>query len=166
MRISPDVMELVELLNDTGFGALAGELMTEISLGKETDSVGDANIVEGTDGVFVVAGEAMVAREPFRDADQLGAALAFLELRLAEPARRMAEAEQIAGELAARRDLTEKEKRSEGERTTPTSGPVRIRFRPPADRDGEVYDRAETAGEERWANALTRSLRRLAGEPV
>ena len=38
-------MELVELLNETDFGALAGELMTEISLGRETDD-GDANIVE------------------------------------------------------------------------------------------------------------------------
>lgn len=166
MRISPDVMELVELLNETGFGALAGELMTEISLGRETDEVGDANIVEGVDGVFVVAGEAIIEREPISDADQLGAALAFLELRLAEPARRIAEAEQIAGDLATRRDRTEKAKAPEGERAPPKSRPVRIRFRPPADRGGEVYDRVEAAGEERWANALTRTLRRLSGEPV
>ena len=37
MAVGANVMQLVRLLDDEGFGALAGELLTEISLGREMD---------------------------------------------------------------------------------------------------------------------------------
>ena len=35
MPVSPDLIELVRLLDKEGFGTLAGELLTEIALGRE-----------------------------------------------------------------------------------------------------------------------------------
>lgn len=82
MDINENVMEIIEILNQSGFGSLAGELMTEISLGRE-----------------------IVSREPDSDddrvtipeAEQLEEAIRILRLRLMEPARALASAEQIAG---------------------------------------------------------------------
>lgn len=82
MAVSEDVMELVALLDKEDFSMLAGELLTEISLGWE---------METDDGA--------VKRIPIPVEQQLEEALKFLRLRLTEPARKLVEAEEIATQL-------------------------------------------------------------------
>jgi hypothetical protein len=100
MAVNAEVMELVRLLDEEGFGWLAGELLSEISLGRETaqDAAQKILVADGED-----EDEAeLVERVEIPDAEQLGEAVHFLRLRLVEPARALAEAERIAGALSDR----------------------------------------------------------------
>jgi hypothetical protein len=86
---------------------LAGELLAEINLGREI--IQDV-IVDGED--------AAVSRSPTSGEEQLQEVVRILRLRLVEPARKLADAEMIAGRLSHRRA-------------------VRIRFVDSGDRPGE-----------------------------
>jgi hypothetical protein len=163
--VSRDLMELVQLLDEEGFGALAGELLTEISLGREihrdeldTDdslftgsSAGKSESPEQFD-------DAPPPREPILESEQLSVAAEFLRLRLVEPIRRLAEAETIAGRLA-RETPNENEK----ERSAASVTPTRIKFVRPPDDDMPPLDRIEAPGRADTADALAAVLERLAG---
>lgn len=84
MAVHSDVMELVRLLDAEGFSVIAGEILTEIALGRENPS----QEFEGA------------KREAIPEDEQLRAAIDLLKLRLTEPARRLAEAEEIAAALS------------------------------------------------------------------
>lgn len=86
MALNDDVRHLILILEQEGFGAIAGELMTELSLGRQVQGLSDEN--EG------------VARQAFADEEQLDFAMEFLRLRLVVPVRAFAEAERLAAELS------------------------------------------------------------------
>lgn len=114
MAISEDVMTLIRILNEEGFAVLAGDLMVEISHGQDQRELDEEALdIEEAD---------YDAREPIAPEDQLPAAMQILHRRLVAPARALAEAERLLGELG------------EGK-------PVRIRF---VDAD-EGTDRLATA---------------------
>lgn len=110
MAISEEVRQIIFILESEGFGALAGELLTEISLGREVEkdlaADGAARDAER---------ETIVVRVPVAEEDQLRKAMEFLRLRLVLPVRAFAEAERLAGQLAG-------------------DGGVRIRFIEPEER--------------------------------
>ena len=93
MATSDDVRQLIAILDEEGFGAIAGEILTEISFGREIEkSVAgdlDARAPETTS----------LVRVPLDEDDQFDAALRLLDLRLVAPARALADAERIAGRL-------------------------------------------------------------------
>jgi len=157
LRVSEDVMELVELLNEEGFGLLAGELLTEISLGRELDEGDDVDDAEhfGDEELVGFADERGLAREPIPENEQLRVALMFLRLRLVEPVRRMAEAEAIAGRLA--------EDQVTGRTPRQTAPAARILFEPVGDSRGERFERTEPAGETTTADELDQVLTQLFG---
>src|SRR5271157_573768 len=107
MAVSDDVTEIVRILNEEGFGVLAGEVLAEINLGRELER-----------GGFVEDEDAAVSRSPTSEEEQLQQVTHILRLRLVEPARKLADAEMIAGHLSHREA-------------------VRIRFVDPEDRPGE-----------------------------
>jgi hypothetical protein len=90
MAVSEEIMELVRVLDEEGFGILAGELLAEVSAGRagDPDSTGE---VEELPAEF----EAVSAPPAIQVED----AIRFLRLRLIEPARHLAEAERIAGQM-------------------------------------------------------------------
>lgn len=156
MRVSADVIELVQILNEGGFGATAGELLMEIGLGREIDDGGDGDGKSGIDDA--------PRREPLSEADQMTAALAFLELRLVEPVRRLAQAEAIAGLLSTPNEPTGKPEFLKPTGNLDVAGqaePVKIIFLPPQGRDGPRFDRSEPAGATRAAELLSRVLGQL-----
>ena len=89
MRVSDDVMELVELLNEEGFGVLAGDLLTEISLGREPDEHADDELDAAVEAEplqrKVGAEDTTAMRSVIPDAEQLRAALTLLECGLSSP---------------------------------------------------------------------------------
>lgn len=82
MAVSEDVMGLVALLDAEDFSALAGEILTEIALGREIEDGG---------------GE--IRRISIPPEEQLREAVQLLRLRLTEPAKRLIEAQEIASSL-------------------------------------------------------------------
>lgn len=94
MAVQPEVLELVQVLTEEGFGIVAGDLLAEISRRSDLDSALDDEIDLGEDkGAFP---------QWLSDDDQLGEALRIIRLRLVEPARHLAEAERIAGSIGDR----------------------------------------------------------------
>ncbi len=83
-------MELIQLLQEEDFGFLAGELLIElttrylVSPEIETESQDQSQVPEGV---------------AFKSDSDLDFAIRFLKLRLIEPARRLSEAERLAGSL-------------------------------------------------------------------
>lgn len=158
MRVSDDVMELVELLNEEGFGALAGDLLMEISLGRELEEgPEDTDDVQGQPAE-TFAEDTAIVRVPFNEEEQLEAAMTFLQFRLVEPVKRMAEAERIAGRLAA----------APAQPVAASDGPgkpLRITFR--ARDDAAVrFERAEAPGDATSAEELQAALRRFIDQAV
>jgi hypothetical protein len=158
MRVSDDVMELVELLNEEGFGVLAGDLLTEISLGRESEEHADDELDAAVEveplQAKVLAEDTTAMRSAIPEAEQLKAALTFLEMRLVEPVRHLAEAEDLAGRLATPNDIKE---------TTDDDAQkaMRIVFR--AGGEAAVgFERAEAPGDARTADELFVVLRQLA----
>lgn len=95
MVASDEIRRIITILIEEGFGALAGELLTEISLGREIEiPAGAVTPLQGPED-----GETFVVRVPIADEQQLAEAISLLRLRLVEPVRALAEAERIAGEL-------------------------------------------------------------------
>jgi hypothetical protein len=114
MPINRDVMTIIRILNEEGFSLVAGELMVEISQGTDDRELdGEALDVEKAD---------YDARESIAPEDQLPVAMQILHRRLVAPAKALAEAERLLGELGKGK-------------------PVRIRFVDPV----EGTDRLATA---------------------
>lgn len=102
MAINADVMEFIRILDEEEFGWLAGELLSEISLGRERDGAPDQKAYREVDGDENDGDAELVAREPIPDGEQLRAAVEIMRLRLVAPARALAEAENIAAALTDR----------------------------------------------------------------
>lgn len=148
-------MELIALLNEEGFGFLAGELLTEISLGREIDDTppdGQVSSDLWSKKATDFADEQGLEREPIPLDEQLPAALSFLRLRLVEPVRVLAQAEEIAGGLII----------AQSSGVAPVSDrAVQITFRPVGDTRGARFDRLEPAGQATAAAALDEAVKRL-----
>lgn len=96
MAISEEVRQLIFILEEEGFGALAGELLTEISLGREVEKeIAPDEQAKRGDEI-----ETVITRIPIEEPEQLREAMSFLRARLVLPIRAFAEAEQIASEFA------------------------------------------------------------------
>ncbi|HWE99127.1 MAG TPA: hypothetical protein VG248_04970 [Caulobacteraceae bacterium] len=95
MRVSEDVFELAQILNEAGFGELAGELISEIGVDQPEADEGAGAAEDGFAAVPSVAS----------DQDQLREALQFIALRLVEPMRRINEATNLASELSRNKDV-------------------------------------------------------------
>ena len=96
MAISGEVWQLISILTDEGFGALAGELLSEMSLGREVE--GQIRVEEHTGQASEL--ETVVRRAAIDESDQFDEALNFLRIRLVMPVRAFLEAERIASEIA------------------------------------------------------------------
>lgn len=86
MALTSDIRDLVRILDEEGFGAMAGELMTELSLGRPVEK-------EQED-------DEPPARQPIADEEQIAFAIDFLRQRLVMPIAAFAEAETIAAEMS------------------------------------------------------------------
>jgi hypothetical protein len=96
MAISEEVRQIIFILEEEGFGALAGELLTEVSLGDEVEKgiPSDDQVGHGGDT------ETVIMRVPIEEGDQLRAAMDFIRRRLVLPVQAFAEAERIAGGIS------------------------------------------------------------------
>lgn len=156
MPVSHDVMEIIRVLDEEGFGFLASELLAEVTLGIELDLDGGEADLEGEANTeaaepapppMVDLGEDDLRIQRYFDADggkggpppryegisepdQLAFAMEFLRLRLVEPIKHLAEAEQLASKLvgdAATAPAAERPEQPEGE-ALPAEKFVRIAF--------------------------------------
>jgi hypothetical protein len=162
MAVTAEVMQLVGLLDEEGFGALAGELLMEISLGSEKPVadgyISPAGASDGDDDENDP--DVGSQRIPIPDKDQLRAAAQFLRLRIVEPIRRLAEAERIAGELSSGRPS------ATSPRLPAQAAHTRIEF---VDTFGDTvtaFTRTEAAGDQRGAEELDQLLVRIAAHIV
>jgi len=115
---SEDLLEIVNILNAEGFGALAGELLIEVNVGRElSDDVGADDVTEvaltgkivrldddrNVEQRFFDTTEGLdaseVRREPIPASEQMRFAAEFLRMKLVDPVRAWAEAEKMAGDL-------------------------------------------------------------------
>ncbi|MDR7115634.1 hypothetical protein [Caulobacter sp. BE254] len=139
MAISDDVLQLIDILQHEGFGVLAGELLTEISLGREIEKrpvpARDTASIEAEDV------DSVLVRQPFEEDEQFFEAMRILRIRLVEPVRAFAEAEQIAGGLMKGKN-------------------VRIGFVDPEERF-ETAPLSRSAGDDQLVYALDELLERL-----
>lgn len=142
MAISTEVIELVALLTEEGYGTLAGELLTEISLGRELPPHFAQKVDPPTEEI-----EDEVRRVEIPEDEQLSFACDILILRLVEPVRRLAEAERGAASL-----LSQEQNRPDA---------VSIRFSRSRDDSGPTLARAEGAGQSETADALQEILTQL-----
>ena len=103
--ISQDVRRLVLILEAEGYGFLAGEILSEVDSGRlvPSDDAGESVPLKAgfeTDRIPDGRSEDRPCRrQPIPPDEQLAEAIRILRLRLVEPARRLAEAERIAGDL-------------------------------------------------------------------
>jgi len=156
MPVNTDVMQIVRILEEEGFGALAGELLTEINLGRELDDDDGAKIHKsGASADDDSEVEALPRREPIQEDEQLGDAVRFLRLRLVEPVRRLAEAERIAAELSREQDQS-------GKQPQAPRKAIKIAFVDPLGDVATGFARTEQAGEEESANQIDDVLTRIA----
>lgn len=136
MPSSDDLRQLIAILDEEGYGALAGEVLTEINLGREIEKPVVA------DGDRAGADATSLTRVPLDEDDQFDAALRLLELRLVAPARAFAEAERIAGRLS-------------------DSGATRLRFIDPVERFESAPPALGRPGDAEAADALAALIVRL-----
>ena len=137
MALSEDLKQIISILDEEGFGAIAGELMTEISLGRPVEKARAAY-----DGARAGDPETTVVRSPIEQTDQLVEAMEFLRQRLVAPVRAFAEAERIAGDLSGHKAL-------------------RIRFIDPDERFEAVPISRRDPGDASTADRLDNLLARL-----
>jgi hypothetical protein len=111
MAISEEVRQIISILVEEGFESLAGELLTEISLGREVEKLPRPDEETGySDNI-----DAVVVRVPIEEGGQFHVAMNFIRMRLVRPVKAFAEAERIASGLSGH-------------------GSVRIRFVDPEER--------------------------------
>jgi len=138
MAISDDVRHVISILEEEGFAALAGELLTEMSLGREVEK----EIAAVDDRALDSDRDTVLRRVPIDESDQLRTAMDFLRFRLVLPVRAFAEAERIAGQIAGK-------------------GGTRIRFVDPEQRqESEPLSRRDI-GDASLADELDAFLERL-----
>lgn len=154
-RVSEDVMELVQLLSEEGFAILAGELLTEIGLGREPDEFDSDEEAPVRPDQTTDRAEGDVGRVPFGPDAQLDFALEFLELRLVAPVRALAEAEAIAGQLAVPDVEAGTVKDADG-----IGRPITLAFRSPG-QSSTAFSRDDEPGSTFWADALSTALTNL-----
>lgn len=161
MPVNVDVLQIVRILNEEGFGALAGELLMEISMGRELDLGGSGDTVKENfrSSVDDFLLDPKPRREPIPDNEQLGEVVQFLRLRLVEPVRRLAEAERIASELL-RGGFSERELGGTAAKMLTTA--ISISFVDPWGESVTGFARSEAAGEEQRAKELDEVLGRIA----
>lgn len=138
MAISEEVRQIIFILEQEGFGALAGELLTEISLGREVENEipSDEQVDRSADI------ETVITRVPIKEDEQLREAMNFIRTRLVLPVRAFAEAERIASALS-------------------DNGGVRIRFVDPGEgAEAEPLSRRDI-GDASVADRLDTLLERL-----
>jgi hypothetical protein len=165
LAISPDIMLIVRALEQEGFSALAGELLTEISLGRELDlddgqGTGIEDVGVSTEGI---APETSLQWQPILEDQQLEVAVNFLRLRLVEPVRYLAEAERIASEFSSDK------KRAEGQEATKQISLetlTQIIFIDPDSFTPSSLVRGERAGGKESADRLDAVLARLAEQAI
>lgn len=138
MAISEDVRQIIFILEEEGFGALAGELLTEISLGREVEK--EDYLEDRSDEAGAV--ETVVLRVPIEEPDQLQVAMDILRSRLVLPVRAFVEAEKIASELVG-------------------DGQVRIGFIDPEQRTATPLISTRDVGDTSVADELDALLTRL-----
>lgn len=132
MATSREIRQLVQILDEEGFGSLAGEILAEINLGREMDR--ERGTKDGYDQTIV--------RLPIPENQQLFDAIELLRLRLVEPVRAFAQAERIAGMIV-------------------DAPPIRIRFIDPDERSElEPISRLDP-GNSHLADKLDEFLHRL-----
>lgn len=85
MKVSSDVLQLATILEETGFGWMAGEIVSEISLGRCRTS-DDPTLDEQE-------------RDPIPDDEQLSVAIDMVISRLVAPARAFSAAERYCARL-------------------------------------------------------------------
>lgn len=156
LRVSEDVMELVQLLNEEGYASLAGELLTEIGLGREPDDFNHEPDIDLGFGQSAGLAESEVNRVPLTPSEQKDFALTFLELRLVSPIRALAEAEQIAGKLAVPEG-----KAPPTDKAEEFGRPVRLSFRSPPGRSDVEIKRSDVPGSIAWADELSKAISSL-----
>ncbi len=138
MAISEEVRQIIFILEEEGFGALAGELLTAISLGREVEKAFHMD----EQAIRRAEVETVIERVPIDEVDQLREAVSFLRMRLVLPVRAFAEAEQIASELS-------------------DTGNIRVRFIDPDERiEAEPISRRDI-GDASAAEQLDAFLERL-----
>lgn len=138
MAISEEVRQIIFILEEEGFGALAGELLTEISLGREVQK----EIPSDEQVSRSLEIETVIDRVPIEEGEQLREAMNFIRTRLVLPVRAFAEAERIASGLLE-------------------NGGVRIRFVDPDERiEAEPISRRDI-GDASVADQLDAFLERL-----
>lgn len=155
-RVSEDVMELVQLLSEEGYAILAGELLTEIGLGREPDDFDGEPDSDLGFGQSPGLAESEVNRLPLTPNEQKDFALTFLEVRLVSPIRALAEAEQIAGRLAV-----PESKPPPSDKAEELGRPVRISFRSPPGRSDVEIERSDMPGSIGWADELSKAIANL-----
>lgn len=197
MPVSPDVMTVVRILDEEGFGALAGELLTEVATGRELDTdSGDVdappeNLKAETPGGSMERlvtlddesvrkqlyfdrdgglGDPEVRREPIPESEQLAHAMAFLKLRLVEPMRRLAEAERLAGEIAAGMIASAVDRAGSTEevevRPLRDAPPIRVSFSRNQAGNAPLLERDAKPGDLAEVDALAEVLGRIAALEV
>lgn len=152
MPVNADFMELISILAEEGFEALAGELLNEVATGRELREPGD----DGSAPYGITEGQADQDPQvqPIPDGEQLGYAMRLLRLRLVEPVRRLAEAEQVAGRI-----------RAEGGGAAAVQ-PVQIVFTPVVDGAPLRMDRQAAPGDQTDADELAQLLVQIASEVI
>lgn len=156
LRVSEDVMELVQLLNEEGYAILAGELLTEIGYGREPDDFAYEPDTDLGFGQSAGMAESEVNRVPLTPGEQKEFALTFLELRLASPIRALAEAEKIAGKLVILED-----KALPIDKAEEIGGPIRLSFRSAASQPAVHIERSDEPGSIAWVDELSKALSSL-----
>lgn len=178
MPTSEELLEIVKILDEEGYGALAGELLLEVNLGREivegdggeAQSVDPLDKRDGSlvdlDGAWTVEQRyfdrnggvetAEVLRKPISTDEELRFAAEFLRVRLVEPVRAWAAAEVLAGEMMSERRVV---------RTGRPAKPLRIEFAVGLD-DSQRLTRAAKAGSTAAADKLAAALDRLSATEV
>lgn len=140
MATHPDVLQLISILDEEGFGALAGEVLTELNLGREVETFhGQTELFADT---AEVTEKSEIIRQPIAEEEQFEAAMEILRARLVAPVRAFAEAERIAAELAE-------------------VPPLGIRFVDPRTGEATQPDLGVSFGDARLAEKLDELLGRL-----
>jgi hypothetical protein len=111
MADADDAREIIAILQETGFDAVAGELLQALAVRRERpdrDLTVDAADLDEEKTPKLIASEVFrrpaISPRPARQMDrpqtELEFALDFITTRLVQPAQALAEAERIVGELA------------------------------------------------------------------
>ena len=137
MALIEEVRQVIAILEEEGFGALAGELMTEISLGRAVEKLRQTSAADRGEEA-----DTAIVRVKYAADEQLQEAMMFLRLRLIEPVRAFAEAERLASDLGV-------------------GGAVRVRFIDPEERIEQAPISTREVGDASIAEKLDELFQRL-----